>query len=81
MIDPDGGVNMKQKLQESPMNVETIFLQCIPKSNDTQWSKEIYRIPKVTFSTIYQFLVEHKVLVKKADCIDDIIERRNSSSL
>ena len=81
VIDPDGGANIKKRLQETPSNKETVLLQSIPKPNDKQWSKEIYKIPKITFSTIYQFLVERKVLVQKADHVNNIIDRRNSSPL
>ena len=39
------------------------------------------RLPKVTFGTMYDFLVERKVLAHKANRIDDIIEKKDSSSL
>jgi len=81
VINRDGGSNIKKKLLEIPSSTETVLLQSIPKANDSHWSKEMYKIPKITFSTIYQFLVERKALVQKADHVDNIIERRNSSSL
>jgi len=81
VIDPDGGSNIKKKLLKIPSSTETVLLQSIPKESDSHWSKEIYKIPKITFSTIYQFLVERKALVQKADRVDNIIEKRNSLSL
>ena len=60
---------LKKKLLEIPSSTETVLLQSIPKANDSHWSKEIYKIPKITFSTIYQFLVERKALVQKADML------------
>ena len=41
----------------------------------------MYRAPKVTFSTIYEFLVERKVLLKKAVYLEGILEKRDSSVL
>jgi len=81
VIDPDGGYNIKKRLLEIPSSTETVLLQSITKANDSHWSKEIYKIPKIIFSTIYQFLVKHEALVQKADRVDNIIEKRNSSSL
>ena len=75
LIDPDGGANVQQKLQAKAAHTDTVLLQSIPKLNDKLWSKQIYKIPKITFGTIYDFLVECKMLAQKANCIDNIIEK------
>jgi len=80
LIDPDGGTNVQQKLQAKAGDRDAV-LQSIPKPNDKQWSKQIYNLPKITFGTIYDFLVERKVLARKANYVDDIIERRENSLL
>ena len=35
-------------------------------------------LTKVTFGTIYKFLVDRKVLLKKADYVENTVERRES---
>ena len=52
VIDPDGGSNIKKKVLEILSSTETVLLQSILKANDSHWSKKIYKIPKITFSTI-----------------------------
>jgi len=55
-------------------------VRTIPDIKDSMWSTEIYKAPKVTFSSIFQFLVDRKVLIKKANC-KNVIERRDYSDL
>jgi len=81
LIDPDGGANIQRKLQSTSAHADTAVLQSIPKSNDVHWSKQIYCIPKITFGTIFDFLVDCKVLARKANYIDDATEKRDSSLL
>ena len=76
IIDPDGGSNIKKKVLEILSSTETVLLQSILKANDSHWSKEICKIPKITFSTMYQFLVERKALDQKADRGDNIREEK-----
>jgi len=57
------------------------LVQAIPDVKDSLWSNEIYKAPKVTYSCIFQFIVDHKVLIKKANHIENVIERRDSSDL
>ena len=57
------------------------MVQAIPDVKDSLWSNEIYKAPKVTYSCIFQFIVDHKVLIKKANHIENVIERRDSSDL
>jgi len=50
-------------------------LQTIPNVKDTPWTKEIYKALKVTFTSIYRFLVKCKVLLQKANHIENVIEK------
>jgi len=43
--------------------------------------KKYAKFQKLHLAQIYQFLIERKALVQKADQVDNIIEKRNSSSL
>ncbi|XP_065901931.1 uncharacterized protein [Dysidea avara] len=81
LIDPDGGTNVQQKLQAEAAHSDIAILQSVPKSNDMHWSKQIYRVPKITFGMIFDFIVERKVLAQKANCIDDASEKRDDSFL
>ena len=60
---------------------DVVLVQSIPKVNDHLWTKELFKAPKVTYSTIYKFLVERKVLLRKASHIENIIENRDTSVL
>ena len=73
LIDPDGGTNVQRKLlatNREPLDVKLI--QSVPKANDVHWTKDLHKSPKVTFSIIYEFLVERKVLLKKAVHIERV---------
>ena len=82
LIDPDGGTNIQRKLlatNREPLDVKLI--QSVPKANDVHWTKNLHKSPKVIFSTIDEFLVECKVLLKKAVHIECVLEKRDSSML
>ncbi|XP_065894575.1 uncharacterized protein [Dysidea avara] len=84
LVDPDGGANVQNKLQVAQLNKnpeDVTLLRTIPDIKDSLWTKEIYKAPSVTFGTIYQFLVERKVLIKKANHLESVIDRRDSSDL
>ena len=81
LVDPDGGANVQNKLQATAVSgrpEDVVLLQVIPDVSDTLWTKEIYKAPKVTFSSIYRFLVERKVLLQRANRIENVIEKRDS---
>jgi len=75
LIDPDGGANVQQKLQANAIQSDADLLQSIPKPTDKLWSKQIYKVPKVTFGTIYDFLVERKVLAQKANPLMTLLKK------
>jgi len=65
LIDPDGGANVQNKLQGAHMDKKSegaILLQAIPDVKDTLWTKEIYKVPAVTFSSNFQYLADCKIL-------------------
>ena len=83
-MDPDDGANIQNKLQNINSNnssEDVALVRTIPDMNDKLWSKEIYKAPKVTFSSIFQFLVDRKVLIRKANHVDNVIEKRDCSDL
>jgi len=84
LVDPDGGANVQNKLQAAHLNKtpeDIVLVRTIPDIKDSLWSTEIYKAPKVTFSSIFQFLVDRKILEKKANSIENVIERRDYSDL
>jgi len=40
-------------------------------------TKQLQNLPTVTFSTIYDFLVDRKVLIKKVSCLENAVESRS----
>lgn len=85
LIDPDGGANVQNKLQitatVNKKSLDAILLQSIPRPNDVQWSKHLYKAPKITFGSIYRFLVERKVLLHKANHLENIVDQRDNCTV
>ena len=44
--------------------------------SDPQWTTKLCKLPKITFGTIYDFLVDRKVLLKKVSYLESIADRR-----
>ena len=67
LIDPDRGANClkKLKLMLPPQSLSHDLIRLLPKYDDPQWTMRLHELPKVTFSTIYSFLVDRKVSLKK----------------
>ena len=81
LIDPDGGANVQQKLQTTAAknkSSDANLIQSIPRPNDVQWTKHLYKVPKITFGSIYRFLVERKVLLRKANHVENIVDQRDN---
>ena len=85
LIDPDGGTNVQHKLQttaaKNKKSLDAILIQSIPRPNDVQWTKHLYKAPKITFGSIYRFLVERKVLLRKANHVENIVDQRDNCTL
>ena len=58
LVDPDNGENCHRKLAATyiPGSVSGKLFQSVPSVEDTQWTTRLYNIPKITFSTIYDYL-------------------------
>jgi len=75
--DPDKGVNCRQKLAASvfkPGSESYNLLQSLPSHDDKLWTDTLHKLPEITFSTIYDFLVDRKVLLRKASCIENAVD-------
>ena len=78
LVDPDKGANSRRKLAavQNPQSLTSKLLLSIPNENDPLWENRLYRIPKITFSTIYDFLVDRKVLLRRVSCLECIADKR-----
>lgn len=45
-------------------------------SNQSKWITRLYNIPKITFSTIYDYLVDRKLVIKKVACLESVVDKR-----
>ncbi|XP_065904753.1 uncharacterized protein [Dysidea avara] len=85
LIDPDDGINVKNKLQSVSAKhrnfLDENLLQSVPKAKDNQWTKDIHKCPKITFGTIFKFLVDRKCFLRNADYVESAMERRDSCSV
>ena len=43
--------------------------------DDPQWTSQLYKSPKITFSTIYRLLVDRKVSLRKISHLEGVVER------
>lgn len=80
LVDPDQGANCRRKLSSlagrNPQCLSFKLLEALPGVNDPQWTTRLYKLPKVTFGTIYDFLVDRKVLLKQVSYLESIADRR-----
>ena len=80
MIDPDQGVNSRHKLTslaaKCPDSLPFKLLQAVPDVSDPEWTTKLCKLPKITFGTIYDFLVDRKVLLKKVSDLESVADRR-----
>lgn len=78
MVDPDNGENCHRKLAATyiPGSVSGKLFQSVPSVEDTQWTTRLYNIPKITFSTIYDYLVDQKLVIKKVACLESVVDKR-----
>ena len=77
LVDPDRGGNCQRKLASmlSPQPLSYDLLRALPTYDDPQWTSQLYKSPKVTFSTIYCLLVDRKVSLKKISHLEEIVEK------
>ena len=77
LIDPDRGTNCLNKLTSilPPQSLSHDLIRSLPKYDDPQWTTRLHELPKITFSTIYSFLVDRKVSLKKVSYLEGIAEK------
>ena len=70
LVDPDKGIHSQRKLAaaQQPRSVSFELLHSLPSADDPQWTKRLYKIPKITFSTIY----DRKVLLKRVSYLESV---------
>ena len=82
-MDPDNGINCQRKLAttrgSSPTSVR--LMQSVPTPGDIQWTSRLYNLPGITFGTIYNHLVDRKVVLKKIACLENIADERAEAVL
>ena len=77
LIDPDRGVNCLKKLMLTlpPESLSYELLRSLPEYDDPEWTSQLHKLPRVTFSTIYRLVVDRKVRLKKASYLEEIADR------
>ena len=84
LVDPDRGKNCHKKLvsvaSKQPESLSFQLLQSVPPTNDPQWTSQLHKLPKVTYSTIYNFLVDQKVLLKKVSYLESVADENADTS-
>ena len=78
LVDPDNGENCHRKLAATyiPGSVSVKLFQSVPSAQDMQWTTRLYKIPKITFSTIYDYLVDRKLVIKKVAYLESVVDKR-----
>ena len=80
LVDPDKGLNVQKKLTNAaakqPGSLLYSIYQSIPKPEDKLWTKQLIHLPEITFGTIYEFLVDRKVVLPKVSYLDSIADER-----
>lgn len=52
------------------------LLHSVPAEDDSEWTSRLYKIPDITFSIIYEFLVDRKILLKRVSYLECIADKR-----
>ena len=75
-------MNCRRKLTaiHKPDSEPHHLLQSLPLPNDPQWTKQLQCLPMITFNTIYDFLVDRKILLKKVSHIENVTESQEQLS-
>ena len=86
LVDPDQGVNVQKKLTnvaaQQPGSLSYTIFQSLPKPGDPLWTKQlVQQLPMITFSTIYKFLVDRKIVLSKVSYLESIADERAEKSM
>ena len=59
-MDTDKGKNCHFELAKSqiPGSISMELFKSVPSVQDAEWTSRLYNLPKITFSTIYDYLVD-----------------------
>ena len=57
------------------------LLRSLPSQKDVDWTKRLYLLPTITFSTIYDFLVDRKMLLRKVSYIENALDSREDAPI
>jgi len=78
LVDPDNGENCCRKLASSciPGSMSATLFQSVPSAEDKEWTSRLYNVPKITFGTIYDYLVDRKLAIKKVTCLESVPDKR-----
>ena len=82
LVNPDQGANTRHKVSSlaagNPQYSSLKILDGLPDVDDPKWTSKLYELPKVTFGTIFDFLLDSKVkwaiwkvLLTRADIVTD----------
>ena len=82
-MDPDNGINSQRKLATTRglSSTSIRLMQSVPTPDDIQWTCRLYNLPGITFGTIYDHLVDCKVVLKKVSYLENIADRRAEAVL
>jgi len=80
LVDPDHGANCRRKLRclaaGNPQYSSLKILDALPDVSDPEWTTELAKLPKVTFGTIFDFLVDRRVFFRNVSHLESIADRR-----
>ena len=83
LVDPDNGENCRRKLatvsDASSPNVN--LFQSVPDAEDIHWTNRLYNLPKITFGTIYDYLVDRKMVLEKICCLESMADKRAEAGI
>ena len=60
-------------------SVNAKLFQSVPDAQDIHWTNRVYNIPKITFGTIYDYLVDRKVILNKISCLERMADKRTKA--
>lgn len=73
-MDPDNDVNSHQKMVA--IEPDSVYRHILANAEDSWWTSRLHEVPKVTFGTIYDYLVDRKFLLKRVSCLEGIADAR-----
>ena len=83
LVDPDHGINSQRKLATTRGSSSTCIrlMKSVPAPEDILWTNRLYNLPGITFGTIYDHLIDRKVVLKKISYLENIADERAEAVL